>query len=84
MPLGRPGWIVVDAESIRREVAPYIRLSDDERAAQLILACRATAKLVAANDNPVGVLAYRDPLSEESRRTLAALRARYLQDRAVR
>ena len=77
MPPKLPGWVIDDAESIRREVEPYRRMSDDERAAQLVLACRASAKLLASHDDPARALAWQDPLPEDSIRKLAALRARY-------
>ena len=72
-----PGWVIEDAESIRREIEPYLHMSDDERARQLVLACRASAKLLASHDDPERVLAWRDPLPPDSVEKLALLRARY-------
>ena len=72
-----PAWVLEDAESIRREVERYRSLTDEERAAQPVAASRAAARLLAASEDRERALAWRDPLPEDSREKLAALRARY-------
>lgn len=70
-----PKWVTSNAESLREEAAPYIDLTPEERASMLAAACRAGAKLLRAHSDAAYVLARVDPLSEDSERLLARLRA---------
>jgi hypothetical protein len=71
-----PRWVVSNGESVRREVLPYLAMSDAERLRHLAAACRAGAGLLALRGDRERALAHRDPLSEDTLRALSRLRAR--------
>lgn len=71
-----PSWIVEDAVSIRREVAPYVNASAAELW-KLTEACARDAMwAIEACDVPERAMAHRDPLPESTIKALKRLRVR--------
>ena len=71
-----PRWVVDDAVSIRREMAPYVNATPPELW-RFTEACAADAMwAVRASDVPERAMAHQDPLPESARRALARLRKR--------
>jgi|RhiMetdeSRZDD1v2_1073273.scaffolds.fasta_scaffold713255_2 hypothetical protein len=68
-----------ERELIREEVADVVGLTPSERAELLALACRSGAQLLAlrSEDERRRILESRDPVTAETERALARLRARY-------
>ena len=77
-----PGWVIDDAESVRREAEPYRRASAEQRMRHLSMVCRDAWRLAISRTDREAVLAYRDPLPEGSVAALARLRAQALLERA--
>lgn len=69
-----PGWVIDDAESVRREAAPYVDLMPEQRAADLKAVCLAAAKMLRARQDAVLILDYRDPLPQSTLDALTRLR----------
>ncbi len=69
-----PGWVVDNAESVRREAEPYRHMTPPERAAVMAAACRGAAKLLAARNDREALLRTRDPLPPSTVAALERLR----------
>ncbi len=70
-----PGWVVDDADSVRRESAPYRDMSASERGRCLAIACRDAFRIAASRADRDRVFGHRDPLPVGSVAALARLRA---------
>ena len=66
---------------IDEDVAPYRNLSPTERGRIIAMLCRASWKILRARPDLDRVLAWRDPLPDDSRRILQRLRKRYRRGR---
>jgi hypothetical protein len=69
-------WSSTDATSVAREAAAYRELTNAERIDHLARACAGAAHLLQLRDDSEAVLAYRDPISQETRAALAQLRTK--------
>ena len=69
-----PAWVVDDQTSVRNEAAPYRRMSPEQRAFHMALACRAAAKLLLVREDRQRVLDHVDPLPDSAVSALARLR----------
>jgi hypothetical protein len=72
-----PRWVTSNAESVAREAADYIAMTPAERLRLLDLLCRDAERLLEGRADRETVVAYRDPVSEDTRVLLARLRAGY-------
>jgi hypothetical protein len=70
---GLPGWVVDNAESVRREAARYRGMSAEEKLALVASACRTAAALLDASPNRERALAYVDPLPKSSAEAIQRL-----------
>lgn len=69
-----PAWVVSDAESVRREVADWARMTPEERWQLAALCARDAMWAVHASGRAEQILALVDPLPESTRIALARLR----------
>ena len=78
-----PGWVISDAESIRREVEPFVGMTDDERGVILAALCRDVVRILAARSDAQAALDWQDPVPESTLRHFERLRreSRELRDR---
>jgi hypothetical protein len=74
MPGALPGWVVDNAESVRREAEPYRTMTPAGRAALLAAALRSAMRLLRCRSDARAALDHSDPLPESSLRALARLR----------
>ena len=70
-----PAWVVPEEESVRREAAPYVEMSPEERARVLASVCRSAARLLASRPDRERVLQMQDALPVSAIVALARLRA---------
>ena len=68
-----PGWVVDNAESVRREVEPYRHMSMQERWETTRRCCEAAVKMLRFHRHPRRALEHRDPLPESTPRALKRL-----------
>lgn len=69
-----PGWVIDDAESVRREAARYRGMSPEQKIALVASACRTAAILLEASPNRARALAHVDALPASSVAALERLR----------
>jgi hypothetical protein len=69
-----PGWVVSDAESVRSEAEPYVRMTPAERLLVLAAVCRAAGKLLRSRPDVDVALRYEDPLPPSTVAALERLR----------
>lgn len=72
-----PKWVISNRESVEREAAPYRGLSPEERFRSTAAACRSAARQLRSRPDRERLLAYQDPLSDESVATFRKLREAY-------
>jgi hypothetical protein len=79
-----PKWVISNEASVAREARDYVGLTPSERATLVDLLCRDAATLIRARADGERALDHRDPLPEDSKRLLAALRDLERSRRAAR
>lgn len=79
-----PGWVVGNAESVRREAERYRGMPAAEKLELVAGACRTAARLLEASPNRDRALAHVEPLPPESIAALDRLRRSYRAARRAR
>lgn len=69
-----PGWAQDDSASLRQEAAPYVGMSQTDKAKILAELCRAAAKQLSFRSDRQRLLDYQDPLPESTVAALERLR----------
>jgi hypothetical protein len=72
-----PRWVTSNASSVAREAADYVAMTPAERLHLVDLLCRDAERLLEGRSDRERVLAYRDPLSDETKVLLTRLRTAY-------
>lgn len=79
-----PGWVIDNAESVRREAVAYRGLSIEKKLELVASACRTAALLIRASPNRGRALSYVDPLPRTTVLALARLMREHREGRTAR